>query len=114
MESEARGPCRSCGARVAVDAEWCGRCHTPVADPVPPSFARADAYLGPPVPRQFSRWRKSDVTFGPLGRIAASILLCAVPIWWAASFSFVMLVMWVFFVSPMVLRSIWRKTQIRD
>ena len=106
--------CGACGARVATGAACCGRCHARVSGDVEPSYAHADAYAGPPLPREASRWRKSDVSFGPFGRIVATVLLCMVPMWWAAGYSLVMLIMWVFFFSPLLLRSIWKKTPIRS
>jgi hypothetical protein len=114
MEQRERTTCTACGSRVAAGAEWCGRCHAPLTSPEAAPPLHPDAYGGPALPRRFSRWRRSDVSFGPIGRIVASVLLCAVPIWWAAASSLVMLLMWVFVISPQLLRSIWKKTPIRN
>lgn len=62
--------------------------------------------------RETSRWRRSDVTFGPFGRVAATLLLCVLPILWAAGYSPVMLIIWTFVVSPLLLRSIWKKARV--
>lgn len=52
------------------------------------------------------------MSFGPFGRITATILLCVLPLWWSLSYSFVMAIMWAFVIGPMLLRSIWKKTAI--
>ena len=78
----------------------------------PPTFVAPDAYAGPPAPSAYSRWKKTSVSYGPVGRIAATILFCAVPIWWGLSYSIILAIMWVFFVGPLLLRSIWKKTRL--
>lgn len=52
------------------------------------------------------------MSFGPFGRVMATILLCAVPLWWSLTYSFVMFVMWVFVVTPLLLRSIWKRAAV--
>lgn len=54
------------------------------------------------------------MSFGPFGRIVATLLLVIVPIWWSAGYSFIILIVWVFVFSPLLLRSIWKKTHIRS
>ena len=58
-----------------------------------------------------SRWARSDVTFGPVGRIVVSLLML-VPLWWfidyAGVFGIVGVPVWLFKVLPWALRDIWR------
>jgi hypothetical protein len=63
---------------------------------------------------EWSRWRSSATTFGPFGRIAASLALL-LPFYFffqAGVIGFVGLVMWVFMVMPIALRSIWKRARI--
>ena len=59
-----------------------------------------------------SRWVRSDVTFGPVGRLVATGLALA-PVWWfvvyGGVFGIVGLIVWVPFLLPWVLRDIWRR-----
>jgi hypothetical protein len=58
-----------------------------------------------------SRWSKSDLTFGPVGRVVATVLLL-VPLWWflngAGIFGLVGVVTYGLFLVPWALRDIWR------
>jgi hypothetical protein len=59
-----------------------------------------------------SRWAKSPTTFGPVGRIVATVLVC-LPVWWflfyTGGFGMVGLLLWVLVVLPWALRDIWRR-----
>lgn len=63
-----------------------------------------------------SRWVRSDVTFGPVGRIAVSLLML-VPLWWfiayAGVFGIVGVPIWLVKVLPWALRDIWRPVRLR-
>lgn len=119
--------CANCGARLAENAGWCGQCFAPVttesppepeASPVPDAgepriFAHPDS-TRPPLHPEWSRWKKSSTTFGPFGRIVASLALL-LPLYFfffAGVIGFVGLVMWVGIVMPMALRSIWARGRV--
>lgn len=62
-----------------------------------------------------SRWARSEVTFGPVGRIVTTLLLL-VPLWWffsyAGIFGIVGVVIWLTKVLPWGLRDIWRPVKV--
>lgn len=76
-------------------------------------FAHPDAWLGPPLPSGYSRWVKSDVSFGPVGRTVLTILLL-IPALWGLMYSPVAAALWLFVVYPVAMRSVWKKIPLRD
>ena len=68
--------CRLCGATLAPDLGWCGRCFTPRPTPSQPVAERTtlqnamrDRAAGTAVVHaEFSRWRGGPTSYGPLGR----------------------------------------------
>jgi hypothetical protein len=85
--------CRSCGAPLPRDVRWCLRCYTPVAEltprerqlpPVehaedPPPWAnRSPLRDNRGTPPTYSRWRAGPTTFGPVGRIAITVVVLLV------------------------------------
>ena len=110
--------CEQCGAALRDTAQWCSRCLAPLIPsevesilPQPP-FVHPDAFIGPPRPSGYSRWVKSDISFGPLGRIALTILLF-LPVLWGLMFSLVSAALWLFVVYPLALRSVWKRIPLR-
>jgi hypothetical protein len=81
--------CHACGAAVSSEAEWCGQCFalcgraTPTAATGQP--AGGHSVMAPvrttPTPAALpatmvkTRWRKTATTFGPLGRVLATLAL---------------------------------------
>jgi hypothetical protein len=70
--------CPRCGARVTPDLEWCGQCLAALPrrpddrDSLQVAMRRRAA--GAPVaPSEFSRWRSSPTSFGPVGRSLLTI-----------------------------------------
>ena len=61
--------------------------------------------------RQGSRWQRSVLTFGPIGRLVATGFVVAV-LWWflfpAGIFGLAGAIIWIVFIAPMLLRQIWR------
>jgi hypothetical protein len=66
--------------------------------------------------RPTSRWERSEVTYGPVGRCIATFVVLVVPLYFAF-FSLPFLIaasIWLCSITPMALRQIWRKTPIAD
>jgi hypothetical protein len=62
--------------------------------------------------RTSSRWQGSEVAFGPVGRIVATLLVL-IPILFAIFVNVFFLIaaaIWAFFVLPRAMRDIWRRT----
>jgi hypothetical protein len=76
----------------------------------------AAAVLPPTVRR--SRWRKTQTTFGPVGRVLWTFaLIVPVPLFIVAGvvgdlFAFGVAVIWAFVIMPMGLRAVWRAGQV--
>jgi hypothetical protein len=133
-------PCQSCGAALSADAQWCGQCYavrTPANAGMPiatgagvpsnrfsgaPSSVSAPARMAtttalPPTIVK-SRWRKSATTFGPLGRVLATIALVVPFIVFVvlAVFTGGMILaaplIWGFVIMPWGLRDTWRAGQV--
>jgi len=73
--------CRACGAPLAGDVRWCLRCYEPARELTPRSavwepgtFVDAPTVRGPSVPH-WSRWEKTTTTFGPVGRVAWTVVV---------------------------------------
>ncbi|MBV9871584.1 MAG: hypothetical protein JO214_13275 [Frankiaceae bacterium] len=72
-----------------------------------------------------SRWKRSAVTFGPAGRVLATVV-ALLPVWWLVGVNIPGLAMsyqigWLFagflytvFVAPMILRDVWKRVPDRD
>lgn len=112
--------CPQCGAHVRAGAEWCPQCFTPLgAEPEPapeeasPTFVSPDRFLGPPMPTEWSRWAKSETTFGPLGRVLCTLLLVVVPVGLGMGYSPIFSWIWVIAVMPPLLASIWKRVPVR-
>lgn len=60
-----------------------------------------------------SRWLRSEVTFGPVGRVVCTVLLIAPVVFgiFVSAVFFVFGVLWLFIV-PMGLRDIWRAVRV--
>jgi hypothetical protein len=114
---------------VSADAQWCGQCYLPrgraahapigyVATSIAVASARhmvAKETLNPTVS---SRWRKSQTTFGPTGRVIASVLLVIPFVVFVAvtiltgGLCIIGAVVWGGFIMPMGLRDVWKVAQI--
>jgi hypothetical protein len=71
--------CQSCGAALTPASQWCGQCYAVVgAAPAAQTSVQqtrplATASLPPTMLK--TRWKKTGTTFGPLGRIIATLAL---------------------------------------
>lgn len=89
-----------------------------VCPPDPAKAFRTDGAVTPVVaPPTGSRWEKSQVTFGPFGRITMTVLvLLPIPVLIlgaATGFALIGLGIWLLIVTPWALRDIWRTTRRR-
>jgi hypothetical protein len=131
--------CRVCDARLHVSSSFCARCLTPIApseddvagglvdvaaaggrwrDPQPPggSWKPEERLTAPAPPKTHSRWRSSELTFGPAGKIAISVVVLGLPLlaWkllgmWAIEFT----LLWTVIMVPRVMRDVWKRSRVR-
>jgi hypothetical protein len=115
--------CPACGAALVAGAIWCGQCFAAAAAPAP-ATAAAGTWAGPTVPptraeRVFrtTRWAKTDTTFGPVGRLVATLALLvplavmlvgglADPFVWGGA------AVWGAVIMPWGLRDVWKAGQV--
>lgn len=64
-------------------------------------------------PQHYSRWRKSDTSFGPVGRILITLFMFAVAALCAWSRNPFAFIPWCFVAMPLVLRSVWARARVR-
>jgi hypothetical protein len=111
--------CPNCQAAIADGAKWCPQCYARFDEPVEAieepakEVAHPETYRPPPR-TQWSRWRAGAMTFGPVGRVVASLALL-IPFYfffYAGVLGIVGMAMWIFIVMPAALRSIWKRTRI--
>lgn len=76
-------------------------------------FAPADAFIGPRLRITYSRWARTDVSFGPVGRIVATVLLAIAPLVFFLLTVAPFAVVWLIAVWPILLPAIWKKTPLR-
>jgi hypothetical protein len=108
---------------VALGADWCGLCFTAISGAAAPSTAATFTPVDVP-PGGFrgggavlehgglyndSRWRPGPMTFGPVGRVVATVcvLLPYVLFAFALPFGLVGMVAWTIGIAPRALRDIW-------
>ncbi len=61
--------------------------------------------------REYSRWRVTPTTFGPVGRLVVTALLL-LPLWWTAYTTPVGFVLYGLFVLPVALRDVWQRVPL--
>jgi hypothetical protein len=123
--------CHSCGATLSPTTSWCGQCYAPNGRAAPtmptavttqpsagvPALMIRPAPVLPPTVRR-SRWRKTQTTFGPVGRVLWTFaLIVPVPLFILAGvvgdlFAFGVAGIWGFVIMPMGLRAVWRAGQV--
>ena len=82
------------------------------ASPAPAAFAPTGSRTAPPLPKppsaaRPSRWAKSDVSFGPVGRILITLVMVAIGIFLAV-FALLGAGLWWLVVMPWAMRDLWR------
>jgi hypothetical protein len=112
-----------CGAGLAAGAAWCGQCFRPAGStgevPAPAGGFRPAAASPLPMPAsRTTRWRKTSTTFGPIGRLVASLALVVPfvffvvtgffdPIAWGGA------VVWGGILMPWGLRDVWKAGRLQ-
>jgi hypothetical protein len=110
--------CAACGATLLAAATWCAQCFEPVAAPAPsPVSPTRHGPVAPPArvdrATRTTRWAKTDTTFGPVGRLVATVGLLAPlavmivgglvdPFVWGGA------AVWGFVITPWGLRDVWK------
>ncbi|MGB8650851.1 MAG: hypothetical protein WCD35_09340 [Mycobacteriales bacterium] len=102
--------CQACGATSRAGAEWCTQCHLPFAVAAVP--ARLVPAAAPAVVPVYSRWRKTDTSFGPLGRVLWTVSMTAVAALFLFSMDLFAIVGWCGIAMPLVLRSVWARGRV--
>ena len=119
--------CARCDAALPETAQWCGQCFAPRATidsgsrggSIMTAVARpvsAPAALPPTVVR--SRWRKTTTTFGPVGRVIATICLIVPFVIMLVGgligdvFALGGAAVWLFVIMPWGLRDVWKAGQV--
>jgi hypothetical protein len=74
--------CRKCGKPLLPDLPWCLQWYEPITRFAARAPLHHGDFVGSPIPTgghipHWSRWEKSATTFGPVGRVVATMLLFA-------------------------------------
>ncbi len=105
--------CRKCGKPLLSDLRWCPACYEPVREFAPRAPLHHGDFVGSPIPTSghiphWSRWEKSATTFGPVGRVIATMLLFATLLP-AISYGGFIYVITFPVAAAVVLRAVWAK-----
>jgi len=105
--------CRKCGKPLLPDLPWCPQCYEPVRQFAARAPLHHGDFVGSPIPTgghipHWSRWEKSATTFGPVGRVIATVLLVATLLPAITSGGFLYLIAFPI-AGGVVLRSVWAK-----
>ena len=105
--------CRKCGKPLLPDLPWCPQCYEPVTQFAARAPLHHGDFVGSPIPTSghiphWSRWEKSATTFGPVGRLVATMLLFATLLPAIASAGFMYLITFPI-AAAVVLNAVWAK-----
>jgi hypothetical protein len=105
--------CRKCEETLLPDLPWCPRCYEPVTQFAARAPLHHGDFVGSAIPTgghipHWSRWEKSATTFGPVGRVVATMLLFATLLPAIASGGFMYLIAFPI-AAAVVLNAIWAK-----
>jgi hypothetical protein len=73
--------CRSCGAAIGPDIRWCTKCYAAVTEFAPRETTQGGVVGMPRHDVRYSRWAAGPLTFGPVGRLAATACVIALGPW---------------------------------
>ena len=105
--------CRNCGKALLPDLPWCPQCYEPLTQFAARAPLHHGDFVGSPIPTgghipHWSRWEKSATTFGPVGRVVATMLLFATLLPAIASAGFMYLIAFPI-AAAVVLNAVWAK-----
>ena len=105
--------CRKCGETLLPDLPWCPQCYEPVTQFAARAPLHHGDFVGSPIATSghiphWSRWEKSATTFGPVGRVVATMLLFATLLPAVTSGGFMYLIAFPI-AAAVILRAIWAK-----
>jgi hypothetical protein len=105
--------CRKCGKPLLPDLAWCPQCYEPVTQFAARAPLHHGDFVGSPIQTgghipHWSRWEKSATTFGPVGRVVATMLLFATLLPAIASTGFTYLIAFPI-AAAIVLNAVWAK-----
>jgi hypothetical protein len=105
--------CRHCGATLPPSVRWCGLCQEPVLEFSPREPVHAGTYVGNVrVEARYSRWRASPTTFGPVGRVLATLAVILMGPWTGISmFSILYMPVWIM-LATMSLKQVWARQKV--
>jgi hypothetical protein len=109
--------CRQCGTALPPSVRRCLRCLEPVREMSPRPSAEG-SYVGPMQQEvRYSRWRAGPLTFGPLGRVAITVVVVLVGLsTMVGGFN----PAWLWFLggymvaATLILKQTWKKVRIPD
>jgi hypothetical protein len=106
--------CRACGAELRGDVRWCLRCYEPVRELTPrePQLPTVNFLPDPDEHRERSRWKAGATTFGPVGRIAVTLIVLAFAPW--STNVIALVVAWPAYltIAGIVLSQTWKKDDV--
>lgn len=92
---------------------WCGLCQQPVLELSPRDPVHIGNYVGAlRVESRHSRWRSSPTTFGPVGRVLATLAVLLMGPWTAISvFTILYVPVWIM-LAIIILRQVWQRQKV--
>jgi len=103
--------CRECGAALSPDLRWCGRCLAPITEFAAREIVPGSYVESPRAQVRYSRWQGGPTSFGPVGRVLATILVFLFGPWTFSSFPILFGPIWIV-IAVVVLKSIWKKERV--
>jgi hypothetical protein len=105
--------CRKCDKSLLPDLPWCPACYEPVRQFAARAPLHHGDFVGSPIPTSghvphWSRWEKSATTFGPTGRVIATVILLSMLLP-AISYGNIVFVLTFPVAAAVVLNAIWAK-----
>jgi hypothetical protein len=108
--------CRNCGTALPADVRWCSMCNEPVRE-FTPRAVTPGGYVGTPSHTvRTSRWRATDLTFGPVGRLVVTAIVFGMLFVGMRSAGLSPFGLWFFMgwfiLASMVLKQTWQRVRI--
>jgi hypothetical protein len=98
--------CSSCGAAMRTTATWCGQCYASVA------ASRFVPAVDKVALQTIIRWRKTDSSFGPVGRVSWTVGVVLVGGMALFSLDPFAIGGWWLIAAPLILRSVWKRARV--